>query len=156
MKYSNYEKRKKNGIITSVITSFIILLIAVLFVMLAISPIKSIIKIPLLILASFLAVIVLPGLIFKFMFVIYNYLNKSIDVVESTLSSEFKVIYLKNTTCLKKSAVPLHLQRRYMAKLNDDCSIVIRIENVNDNSIIYEQTTKDYLWFFRFFTFEKN
>lgn len=154
MKNLNYEKRKRNGIITSIIITFLILLIAALCIMLIVSPIKFAIKIPLIFLVSIIAVIICPGLLFKFQFVIYDYLNRNIDIVTSTLTSDFKVIYLKDINCLKKSAIPLHLQRTYMAKLEDDGTITIRIETEGYDEV-FEQQTTDYSWFLSLFSLEE-
>ena len=150
MKNLNYERRKRNGIITSTIITIMILSIVALYIMLTLSPISIQIKFPLLFLASFLVLIVFPGFLFRFQFVIYNYLNKNIDIIEKNLSSYYKPIFL-NTNCLKSSAISLHKKRAYFAKLEDDGTITIRIEQVDSHKFFEEQTT-DYSWFLSLFS----
>lgn len=154
MRSLTYEKRKRNGIITSILISIVGILIAALYIMLAFSPLETQIKIPLILISSIFIVIVFPKILFRFQFIIYNYLNKNIDMIESYLSSDFKHIYLKNTRCLKKAAIPLHLQRAYKAKLESDGTITIRIETIFKDEVFEEQTT-DYSWFLSLFTFKE-
>lgn len=84
----------------------------------------------------------------------YNYTPKSKRIVEENLSSEFKTIYV-NTDCLKKSALPLHTQRTYKAKLEDDGRITLRIENEHDDTDFLEETVTDYSWFLSLFRFSE-
>jgi len=152
MKKSNYANRKKNGIIVSIIITILILLCSILFVHIATLNLKAIIKIPLIITCSFLVILVLPFALFRLQNTLYNYLNKNIDIVEANLSSEFKPIYI-NTDCLKKSSIPLSLERNYMAKLNNDDSISIVITNKNNINDTLSQKTSDYTLFLTMFKF---
>jgi len=84
----------------------------------------------------------------------YNYKPKSKRIVENHLSSEFKTIYV-NTDCLKKSALPLHEQRTYKAKLENDGKITLRIENEHDDTDFLEETITNYSWFLSLFRFNE-
>lgn len=83
---------------------------------------------------------------------IYSWV-KPADIIKNNLSEEYRVIYL-NTECLKPSAIPLHKQRTYMAKLGKNGDISIRIET-NNSDEYFEEQTSDYSWFLTMFRFNE-
>jgi len=144
--------KKRNGTITTVIITGIMfiyaaLLIAISFIKMP-DPIK-IILILILCLGSFL----LSGFLFRFQFKIYDYLNRNVDMIYNKLSYEYIPVYL-NTDYLNQSNRNLDLEKNYMAKLENDGTITLRIKN-NDNTETFEEQTSDYYWFLKMFRFEK-
>lgn len=153
MSKANYKKRKRNGSICTCFT-FIIIFVYCLFIPIIIRG-----KLPeltlkiLLIIYLFLGISILPFLLIKFQNSLYRYLNRNIDIIEKNLSAEYKRIFL-NMNCLKSSAISLHMQRTYFAKLEDDGKVTIKIETAYNDEVFTEQTS-DYSWFISMFRFKK-
>ena len=151
MKNINLEKRRNNILIATILTVFAYILSALLILVIRSMHFSLILEWSLIILLLLYIIFILPSLLIKLQDLVYKYLCKNIDIVEKNLTSTFTPIFL-NTICIKKRAIPLHLQRKYYAKLEKNGEITIRIETDNCDEI-FEETTSNYSMFLMLFRF---
>jgi hypothetical protein len=81
-----------------------------------------------------------------------NRLSKT-AIIRNNLSYEFSEVYI-NTRILKPSAMNVHNQKKYYAKLNVGGTITLRIVSKTKPNDFMEQETSNYDWFLTMFKFK--